>query len=127
MAADFNSEELFKKENISAQEAGLLLSYFQKEKSRNFFLVDVRTAEEFSAVHIRNSINIPLDQDSFTAMLNNTAYSREDYYLLYCRSGSRSRLFLELLKDCGFKNVAHIKDGLNRQTAGEFELETPAE
>jgi rhodanese-related sulfurtransferase len=106
MAADFNSEELFKKENISAQEAGLLLSYFQKEKSRNFFLVDVRTAEEFSAVHIRNSINIPLDQDSFTAMLNNTAYSREDYYLLYCRSGSRSRLFLELLKDCGFKNVA---------------------
>lgn len=65
-------------------------------------ILDVRTKSEFSSGHIRNAINIPVDQ------LNNNLSKLKDKnkcIICCCASGSRSGMAKRLLISKGYKVV----------------------
>ena len=65
------------------------------------FLVDVRTAEEFAAGHVKGSVNIPLDR--ITSQLSQ--FSDKKTIVVFCRSGNRSSQARLILEKNGFTNV----------------------
>lgn len=67
-------------------------------------LVDVRTPQEFSAGHLDNAINFPLN--TVPTAFNNIEKSR--HIVIYCRSGNRSGQATRYLQQQGF---THIHNG----------------
>jgi phage shock protein E len=69
--------------------------------SEGAVIIDVRTKEEFSRGHVRNSVNIPLDK------LNNNIgkLNKNKPIITCCASGSRSAMAKSILKSNGFENV----------------------
>lgn len=69
-----------------------------------YTVIDVRTPEEFATGHIAGAINIPVEAADFEARID--PLERTDPYLLYCRSGRRSGIATETMKDAGFTEIA---------------------
>lgn len=65
-------------------------------------LIDVRTAEEFEAGHVPESINIPVDQINDIV---NSIPDQDSTLLLYCRSGRRSATAAKVLQDLGYRVI----------------------
>jgi rhodanese-related sulfurtransferase len=67
----------------------------------NFYLIDVRTAEEYRAGAIPSALNIPYDviQDNLPTQ------DRGARIVVYCRSGNRSGRAKATLEALGFQNV----------------------
>lgn len=70
-------------------------------------VIDVRTAEEFAAGHIPGARNVPLDQ--LPEELGKLSALREKDVVLYCRSGRRSLLAAQTLKNAGFSQLLHLE------------------
>ncbi len=81
-------------------------------------LVDVREAEEFNAMHIINSINIPRGileaaaETGYDETNSELANAREKNVLVICRSGKCSCMAAYTLQQLGFQNVASLRTGL---------------
>lgn len=67
------------------------------------FLVDVRTAGEFSSGHVKGSVNIPLD----TIPRQLTKFKNKKNIIVFCRSGMRSSQAKNILQQNGFTNVVN--------------------
>ncbi|HZJ36747.1 MAG TPA: ThiF family adenylyltransferase [Gillisia sp.] len=80
-----------------------------QEQVSKYNLLDVRTQLEWDEFHIK-SIHIPLDELS----QRNHEIPRNKNLLVFCKSGSRSKLAIKLLKDQGFhQRVINLKGGLS--------------
>lgn len=64
-------------------------------------LVDVRTPAEFSAGHVKGSVNIPLD----SVQTNLVKFKGHKNIIVFCRSGGRSGVAKNILQQNGFPNV----------------------
>ncbi|HEX6913894.1 MAG TPA: rhodanese-like domain-containing protein [Chitinophagaceae bacterium] len=74
-------------------------------------ILDVRTAEEYREGHIPGAINYDvLDEENFKKQLS--ALPKDKAYVLYCRSGKRSLTALRIMKEQGFPDVKHLRDGI---------------
>lgn len=71
-------------------------------KNKNVVFVDVRDKWEYDEEHIRNSVNIPLHE--IGARIGELK-KIDGPVVIYCRSGNRSGVALNLLKQAGLKNV----------------------
>ncbi len=74
-----------------------------KEKSAQ--LVDVRTPEEFESSKLPGAINIPLqdiDRVGVSRLL------KEKPVVVFCRSGQRSHMAMQILISQGFKEVHNL-------------------
>lgn len=80
----------------------------------NGVLVDVRSYIEYKSGHIKNSINIPVE-DIPSANLD-----RHKNLYLYCVSGARSQFAVNYLKSNGYENVVNI--GGITGYSGKFEF-----
>ena len=69
-------------------------------KKDNYIVVDVRTAEEYSESHVKNSINIPYDEID-----ENTDLDKNKTILVYCKSGARSNKAYNTLNSLGYDVV----------------------
>ncbi len=69
-------------------------------------LVDVRTVAEYSAKHLTNAVNIPLDQ--VQQELPRRVTDKSKVVLLHCRSGRRSGIAEQELRTLGYTNVFNI-------------------
>jgi rhodanese-related sulfurtransferase len=81
---------------ISCAEAKKLIA------EQNAQFVDVRTPEEFSASALPGAVNIPLqdlDRMAEAQLENNRPI------VLYCRSGARSNMAMQMLESMGFEDV----------------------
>lgn len=67
--------------------------------------VDVRTPEEYAGGHIKGAVLIPHDQMA-TRWQELEAY-KDRKVVLYCRSGRRSSLAEEVLRQKGFTNLVN--------------------
>lgn len=67
------------------------------------YLVDVRSKAEFSAGHVKGSVNIPLD----TLASNLSKFKGKENIIVFCRSGNRSSMAKALLEQNGFNNVVN--------------------
>lgn len=70
-----------------------------REAVRNgALIVDVRTPKEFKAKHIQDAINLPIEQ----IMKNNINLTKDKEIVVYCQTGSRSRVSAKVLREKGW-------------------------
>lgn len=81
------------------------------KNNNNVILVDVRSRQEFSEGHLNGSINIPLYE--LEQCCESKLKDKNSIIIAYCQCGMRSRKAVALLKKHGYKNVYHLKDGLD--------------
>lgn len=110
------------KDNSSAQEIKVISPQEVKEAvydSGSHQLVDVRTAEEFQAGHLKNAQNICVTDDDFKE--NIAKLDKDKPVYLYCRSGKRSATAAKILKDLGFKEIYDMEGGYLNWESQNFE------
>ncbi|GMQ24682.1 rhodanese-like domain-containing protein [Algoriphagus sp. oki45] len=78
-----------------------------KKKAR---IVDVRTPEEVSEGHLEGALNINFLGETFAEEIDKL--DKKKTYLLYCRSGSRTRKAADLMQNAGFKHVYMLEGGI---------------
>ena len=66
-------------------------------------VIDVRTPSEFAAGHVAGARNIDVEAADFGSKI--AALDKNAPYLLYCRSGRRSAVAAQQMKDAGFTDV----------------------
>ena len=77
-----------------------------ESSTENFFLLDVRSKEEYQSGYIKNSINIPhveLIED-----INLISQYKNETLIVYCRSGVRAQLVIDKLLENDFKNIIYM-------------------
>ncbi|ERN54717.1 sulfurtransferase TusA family protein [Alkalihalophilus marmarensis] len=76
--------------------------------SENVTILDVREPAEYAFSHIQTAASIPLGE--LESRLGELNQDHEVYVV--CRTGSRSAMAAQLLKDNGFTNVTNVKPGM---------------
>ncbi len=94
-------------ESISNAEAKQLIA--EKKDNAKFSILDVRTPEEFQGGAIAGAKNINIYEPDFRAKLN--ALDKEGSYLVYCRSGARSKAAAKIMQQLDFSEVYEIDNG----------------
>ena len=77
----------------------------------NVILIDVRSRQEFLEGHLNGSINIPLYE--LEQCCERKLIDKNSIIITYCQCGARSKKAIVILKKHGYKNVYHLKDGLD--------------
>ena len=72
--------------------------------ANDYYLIDVRTPEEFKSGYLEDAINIEWQNIKNL----NKEIKKNDKIYLYCRSGNRSSKAKEILINLGYKNVINI-------------------
>ena len=85
------------------------------EQADSAIFVDVRTPEEYAQGHVDGAILIPVEQLE-TRIAELEPYRDQDI-ALYCRTGRRSGIALQILQEHGFSRVRNAGSfaGLARQ------------
>ncbi len=81
-----------------------LVSYDQaKEMIENneILLIDVRSKAEYDVIHVRNSINIPVNDLENEILL----YDKLKNIMVYCTTGTRSKNAIQILNSLGYNNI----------------------
>lgn len=81
------------------------------ETDPSIVVLDVRTAVEHADGRIAGSVNVDFFADDFAERI--AEFDRSAAYLIYCRSGGRSALALELMRELGFRRVVHMPEGFD--------------
>ncbi len=105
-------------EDITPQDASDLID--ENLDNPNFAIIDVRTPAEFASGHIDNAINIDFRSETFESEISKLDKSKA--YLIYCRTGNRSRGALDVMIEMGFKEVYHLSVGINGWLAEGFPI-----
>ncbi len=77
------------------------------------FLLDVREPSEFEEIRIDGAVLIPLGE--LAARVSEIPKDRP--IIVYCRSGRRSGMAAEILRENGFENVRNLVGGINAWAA----------
>ena len=102
-------------EDITTKEAFTLIQ--ANQQSPDFFIIDVRTPEEFATGYLENAVNIDYNSAAFSDEIKTLDKNRT--YLIYCRSGARSGQALGLMAVLQFTEVYNISGGITAwQAAG---------
>lgn len=84
-------------------------------------VLDVRTPAEFSDGHLPGALNIDVKNESFSSRISELDSSKT--YLLYCRSGNRTKTAVGIMKEAGFKNLIEMKGGYPDWEAAGYPVE----
>lgn len=93
-----------------------------QSNNENFLLLDVRSPEEFDAGHIPGSVNISHDQ--LVSNLNNVFTYKDKNIVVYCRSGKRAGIAIDILKENSFHHVNHLTGDMNGWQAAGLKVVT---
>lgn len=91
--------------NISVQNVTELL------KENELLILDVRSNEEFSAGHLKESKNIPVQ--SLSLKIASLLDWKDKKVLVYCHSGGRSMVASQMLKKSGFTKIYNMAGGVS--------------
>jgi len=100
-------EKIFK--SITPKDAYFLIR--NNQDNQNFIIIDVRTSQEYSQGHLENAINLDYYSDLFAERLNEL--DKNKTYLIYCRTGNRSKKTVDLMNRLNFKNVYDLLGGID--------------
>lgn len=75
----------------------------------NLMIMDVRTPAEFSEGHVKNALNIPLDD--FKDLVTLASIEEDQNVYIHCDSGYRSSIAASLLKRQGIHNLRIVTGG----------------
>jgi rhodanese-related sulfurtransferase len=83
-----------------------------------FVLLDVRTPSEFAEERIRGAVMVDYRSPSFRDEM--AKLDREKTYLVYCRTGNRTKGALQVMRELGFRNVLHLAGGITKWKEAGF-------
>lgn len=87
------------------------IAEFEKMSSKKKnMVIDVRTPEEVAEGHLPSALNINFLGENFSQEIQ--ALNKNKTYLLYCRSGSRTRKAADQMQKAGFKKVYMLEGGI---------------
>lgn len=66
-------------------------------------VIDVRTPAEYDSGHLDGALNIDVQAADFADRVGELP--KDDTYVVYCRSGSRSAAAIDIMEDLGFTNL----------------------
>ncbi len=101
--------------NLSGKEAATVL------KDTSIFILDVRTPAEYQEGRIPGAVLIPVYELADRARELN-AYKNKPLFV-YCRSGNRSIVAIQILTKQGFKNIFHLNRGIKSWINEDLPLE----
>jgi len=78
----------------------------------NLAVIDVRREPEYGDGHVKNSINLPLDD--ITDPANLADFEDKHNLYLHCGSGYRSVIAASLMKCQGIHNIRNILGGFDK-------------
>lgn len=74
--------------------------------SQGKIIIDVRDVAEYESGHVQGAINMSLNEGVFEQQF--TSLDPSVSYQLYCRSGGRSGMAMDILQRSGFANVENL-------------------
>jgi len=86
-------------------------------------VLDVRTPGEFSEGHVPGAVNI--SHDELESRLGELEGARHKDVVVYCRSGRRAGVALDMLEKAGFKRTYHLEGDYLGWTAAGRPVEKP--
>jgi rhodanese-related sulfurtransferase len=92
-----------KKYSVNADE-------FEKLMKEGYKLIDVRTPAEYREARIRNCTLADIYTSDFKKVID--GLDKNDRYLLYCRTGSRSKTACSFLEKWGFAEIKDLSGGI---------------
>lgn len=69
-------------------------------------VIDVRTVSEWNGGHLEGAVLIPYDQ--ILQDISKAVGDKKSKILLYCRSGRRSGIALDVLKKAGYEDIVNL-------------------
>ena len=81
-------------------------------------VIDVRTASEFAEGHVQGARNLDIQNGDFENALE--TLDKDATYNVYCRSGRRSEVAVEMMRNAGFTNVVDL--GASEEAAKALSL-----
>lgn len=99
-----------------------ILSYEELEQKFNpaqGLIIDIRSIKDNSVEGLKNAISLDLMSQNFMEFF--TDIKKDVAILLYCDDGSRSRVAIRILSEMGYKNLFHLKQGINRWEEKHFQ------
>lgn len=88
-------------------------------------ILDVRTAKEYEDGHVPGAVNIP--HEELGSRLPEIEAGREADIVVYCRSGRRSEIALDLLAGAGFERLHHLEGDYLAWSAAGRPVEKPSQ
>ena len=104
---DLNSSQRTISLNVSPGDA-----YAIMQNSSDSVIIDVRTPQEYQSSHLEGAKNMDYYSDGFLGNL--TLLDKNRTYIIYCRTGIRGGMALEMMRDLGFKEVYNIIGGITQ-------------
>ena len=94
--------------NVTVGKAQKLIK--ERAGKADFVILDVRTPGEFAEGHIKGAVNLDVQSPTFEKGLR--ALDRKKSYLVYCRTGNRSRRATIAMEALGFRSIFHMTEGI---------------
>jgi rhodanese-related sulfurtransferase len=85
-------------------------NFEKKAAKKNVVLIDVRPPEEVAEGHLAGSMNINFLGENFSQEIE--VLNKNNTYLIYCRTGNKSRKATDLMEKAGFKHVYMLDGGI---------------
>ncbi|MDL2341811.1 MAG: rhodanese-like domain-containing protein [Patescibacteria group bacterium] len=84
-----------------------------------YTVIDVREPEEYQSSHVAGALNIPPDQ-LMKGAAKLDGVPKDSAIIVYCRTGSRSNVAMNILKSLGFTDITN---GINKeQVEAKFDI-----
>jgi rhodanese-related sulfurtransferase len=93
--------------NVEADELAMDIPFDEK-----LVVLDVRKPTEFAEGHVKDAVNVPLNEMVDPVNLSN--FEEEQNIYVHCQSGYRSIIASSLLKKQGFHNIRNVVGGYNK-------------
>lgn len=81
----------------------------QMNADATLVILDVRTKAEFDSGHLNNALNIDIKSTYFKEKI--AKLDKDKSYLVYCRSGKRSKRAQNIMKELLFKKAINMLGG----------------
>ncbi len=82
------------------------------KEGKDIKLIDVRLPSEYEEGHIPGAINIPY-QDIKEELPNRVDIKKEDFIVLYCKTGERAAIACEIITNMNYSNVKNLTGGIS--------------
>jgi rhodanese-related sulfurtransferase len=108
--------------NVTVGKAQKLIK--ERAGKPDFVILDVRTPEEFAEGHLGGAVNLDVQSREFEKGLR--ALDRNKSYLVYCRTGNRSRRATLAMEALGFRSIFHMNEGIVKWKQQNLPLASPS-
>ncbi|MDD1633196.1 MAG: rhodanese-like domain-containing protein [Methylococcaceae bacterium] len=108
--------------NVTVGKAQTLMK--ERAGKTDFVILDVRTPEEFAEGHLDGAVNLDVQARDFEKKLR--VLDRKKSYLVYCRTGNRSRKATVAMEALGFRSIFHMNEGIVKWKQQNLPLTRPS-